>query len=260
MTDEQLTIDDALKPDDPAEDATGEAEAEPETVEAEAEQTEESESSSVEDSEEAAPPAEPSEPAEQMVPVKAVKSEREKRQAAERERDELRRKVEELEKPPAEEPKPKTSVFDDEEKAFEERLSDAELKRLSDRYDMSQALAEDKWGEDKVAEAAKTFETLVKDDPSLGKRILDARLPYYEMMRIVESHEKRAEAEDPEALRERIRAEEREKLKAEMEAGPAAERKERESLTPSLASARSSGPGTKQDPPRIERAEEVYPE
>ena len=239
MADDDFTIEDALAPPEEPE-ATGEEpkveETPPETPEAEAEET-----PAVESVEEPETPSEETVEEPQTVPVKALTSERDKRQQAERERDELRAQLDAQNKPPEEDPKPKTSVFDDEEKAFDERLSDADVKRHSDRYDMSQALAESDqfWGEEKVAEAVKTYKGLVESNPALAQRMFDARLPYFEMMKIVDEHEKLAEIQDPEALRAKIRAEERAKLEQEQKDRQTAGQQQREDVTPSLASGRS---------------------
>ena len=256
MTEDQFTIDDALAPD--TDDATGEADVE--AQETATETPTESEAAETPVADETATPAEETDTGPRQVPVKALTSEREKRQAAERDRDELRKQLEALKKPPEEDPKPKTSVFDDEEGFRKELMSEAEIARHSDRYDISQALAEDKWGADKVAEAAETYKELVKSNPQVVGRMFEALLPYYEMMKIVEEHQKLQELEDPDALRERIRAEERAKLEKEAQDRQAAERNKRDSVTPSLASARSAGSGLDNTEPKIERAEEVFPD
>lgn len=189
--------------------------------------------------------------------VKAVMTEREKRQAAERERDELRKKLEAQ----AEE-QPRTSVFEDEAKWQKEFDQSVEQRVQNIRYDMSQRLAEKEYGADKVGQAMEAFKSIAEQDKALAAEVFEDPLPYFKMIEIVERQEKakRLEELDSDAYREKLKAEMREELMKELEAQKAEKASKREGLTPSLASARSSGVGTETDAePKIERAEEVFP-
>lgn len=249
---DELSLDEALSAEEPAEDATGETE----EVEAKAEEAvEETETEDKADTEtDSETPAE-TKPKTDEEPwhVKAVMTEREKRQAAERELAELRKKLETEER----EQKPKTSVFDNEDDFRSELLQEFELERQNDRYAMSKALAVDKFGEAEVDKAMETFKGLVESDSEVGKRIFESPLPYFEMMKVVEKHEKAKELENIDDYREKIRAEEREKVRKELEAEQDAKAKKREGLTPSLASARSSGGNEETD--HLMTVEEVLP-
>ena len=181
-------------------------------------------------------------------------SEREKRQAIERERDELKQKLSEREAAD----KPKTSVFEDEAKWSQERREEIQLQLDNQRYSLSHELAVDKFGREKVDQAFEAFKALSAENKELAGQVFDAPLPYFEMVRIIERQEKAKELENIDEYRERIRAEERQKLIEEQQAEAEAKIKKREGITPSLASARSTG-GTK-DTDHLMTAEELLPE
>lgn len=168
--------------------------------------------------------------------LKAVLDEREKRQAAQREAEELRKQLE-----ATKQPKPKTSVLEDEGKFRNELLQDFETRLVNDRLNMSQALAEREFGKDVVTEKVKIFKELASENPELRNRFASASLPYHELVSIVDKHKEVKEMENIDAYREKIRAEEREKLLKEFEAKKQGEAKTRDSITPSLASRRSAG-------------------
>ena len=205
-----------------------------ETVEAEAEAPETTEATE----EQAAPPA--AEEKDQSWHLKAVLDEREKRQAAQREAQELRDQLEALKKG---EEQPKTSVFEDEAKFRTELLTDVTQREWNNRLEISQGLAEDKWGAEKVAKATEEFKVLAKENPDLLREVQSAKLPYYAVVGIVDRHEKAKALEKLTApqyeaeMKAKIRAE----VEAELKAKHEAEDAKRESITPSLASRRSAG-------------------
>lgn len=182
--------------------------------------------------------------------LKAVMDEREKRQAAQKELEELRKKYE-----TKDENKKSTSVFEDEDGFRNELLQELESSRWNDKLNMSQALAEREFGSDVVAEKVTAFKELAEKNPDIRNRFAQAALPYHEMINIVEQHEKAKEIENVDEFREKIRAEEREKLRKELEDQQGKQDKKREAITPSLASRRSKG-GTS-EPVSIESLEDV---
>jgi hypothetical protein len=184
---------------------------------------------------EAAPPA-----AEKKEPeswhLKAVLDEREKRQAAQRELEELKKQIE-ASKPA----KQKTSVLEDEGKFRNELLDDMESRLVNDRLNMSQALAEREFGKDKIADKVKAFRELASQNPELRNRFANAPLPYHELVSIVDKHNEVKEMENLDVYKEKLRAEIRAELLKESEAKAAGVEQKRESITPSLAGKRSAG-------------------
>lgn len=172
--------------------------------------------------------------------LKAVLDERDKRQAAQREAQQLREQLDELKKG---KDAPKTSVFDDEGKFRSEILTDIEQSRLNDKLNMSQALAEDKWGADVVAAKVKVFSELAKESPEIRAEFRDAALPYHAMVRIVDRHEKAKELENlgSKDYEDKLRATIRSELEAELKAKQDELAAKRNSISPSLATKRSEG-------------------
>jgi hypothetical protein len=182
----------------------------------------------------ATPVAEKKEP--EAWHLKAVLDEREKRQAAQKELEELRKQI--AANQPA---KPKTSVLEDEGKFRNELLDDMETRLVNDRLNMSQALAEREFGKDVIAEKVKAFRELASQNPELRNRFSAAPLPYHELVSIVDKHNEVKEMENVDAYREKLRAEIRAELLKESEAKAAGVEQTRKSITPSLAGKRSAG-------------------
>lgn len=248
MTDE-LSLDDALAPDpEETEQTTGEAETEEtETEVQETEETEESES-------ESAKPADS--PSDGHVPLKALTAEREKRQAAERKLAELQAQS----KPESEESKPKTSVFEDEEKAWDERLRERDMESHSRFLDLSREMAADTFGEEVVSKSWDIFYERAQENPEIAQKALNSAHPYKTIVKMVEGWEKETRLESLDDEIAKAKAEGKAEALRELQAQQEAQAQSRNSVTPSLASARSAESGTKPDPIRIETAEEVFPE
>ncbi len=234
----------APEPETAPEPATGDKPAEPPVEEAKAEG----------EPPEAEPDSTP-EPEKKDEPwhITAVMDEREKRQKAQKELDELRKELESLKGDKAEKP----SVFENEEGFRNDLLSEAQENWLNDRLNMSQALAEREYGKDKVAESIETFRTLAQDNPDLRTKFSTAALPFHELMDIVSKHNELKAMENVDDYRAKIRAEERAKLEEEMKAKLAAESQKRDAITPSLASARSSGGGN-EEPTEVGTVEDIF--
>jgi len=160
--------------------------------------------------------------------------EREKRQAAQRELEELRKKYETKDEPT-------TSVFDDEGKFRNELLGKFEQTLLNEKLNMSQALAEREYGADVMAEKIEVFRELAATNQEFRNRFASAALPFHELVKIVDQHNEAKQMENIEEYRAKIRAEERAALLKEIELEKEGKDKKRNSLTPSLASKRSSG-------------------
>jgi hypothetical protein len=225
---EELSLDDALANPEPGEVKEAPATEAPDTTEATTETKETVETK------EAAPPA--AKPKEEAWHLTAVMDEREKRQAAQRELEELKKQLE-----AAKTPKQKTSVLEDEDKFRNEFMEEVRNDLMNERLNMSQAFAEREFGKDVVAEKVKTFKELAANNPELRARFASAPLPFHELVSIVNKHAELKELENVDAYKEKLRAEVRAELLKESEEKQQGEAKKRESITPSLASKRSAG-------------------
>jgi arylsulfatase A-like enzyme len=163
--------------------------------------------------------------------------EREKRQQAKHEADSLRRKVAELEAQMR--PQPKTvDLIEDPEGFARQQQQMLQTAILQDRYERSLDAAREKHGEDKVQEviaffndpkhAPKSSEFVRQPDP------FRAAFRYYEEQREVEQVRT---AGGLTAMQDRIRAEIREQILAEMSGAP-----KPATPPPSLSGAASPGP------------------
>lgn len=236
----ELTLDQVFAPDeskDEPEQTTGE-ESDSTTVEAESaeEEAEAKSDAEAESEDEASTPEE--EKKEEPWHITAVMDEREKRQAAQKRVEELEKQLKELQKGGDDD---SVSVFDDEKKFAERILNDVDQKVLNRTLNMSQAIAEREFGKDTVAEKLAAFKDMASDNQELLQRVYDAPSPYHELIDIVDKHEKAKEMENIDEYREKVRAEERAKLEKEFQEKLESEGKKREAVTPSLASARSTG-------------------
>ncbi len=185
--------------------------------------------------------------------IAAVMDEREKRQKAQEEAENLRKEIEALKGDKTE----KTSVFDNEEGFRNELLTEFDQQRINDRLNMSQALAEREFGKDKVAEAVESFRGLAEGNAELSNRFASAPLPYHELMDIVSKHNELKALENVDEYKDKLRAEIRAEIEAEAKAKADKDTETREAITPSLASARSTGGND--EPLHLESVEEVLP-
>jgi len=159
----------------------------------------------------------------------AVMDEREKRQKAVKEAEELREKLKAFEKPEDD-----VSIFEDEAawKAAQEEKVQQDLRNAS--LNMSQAFAEETFGEDKVAKAAKWMQEEGQKSPYVVQQFNEAKLPFHKLVKLYDAEQERL---NPESLREKLKQELLEELQAEKEP----EKKPEKSIAPSLASKRSAG-------------------
>jgi hypothetical protein len=186
---------------------------------------------------------------EATVPVAAITGERERRQAAEKERDELRAKLEETEKTPP------TSVFTDEAK-FREEISQSFDHRLTNQsLNQSEFFAAREIGRDVLDAKIEVFKDLAENNAEIRARFAGAVSPYHELIDIVDQHEELEKMKDIDGYKARIRAEEREKIKAELEAEEREKAELRNTIPDSLVGDKSAGGltgGTWDGPPSTE--------
>lgn len=191
------------------------------------------------ESEDASEPVEEdstSESKDQPWQLKAVLDEREKRQKAQAEAEELRKRLADLEKP-----QERPSVLDDEDGFVSSLTKELDMRLLNERMDLSQEFAEREFGKSVVAEKFAAYKDLADKNPELRDRVRNARLPYHEVIAIVDQHEKMQQMENIDEFREKLKAEIRAELEAEAKSGREAGQAKRESITPSLAKSRSRG-------------------
>ena len=177
-----------------------------------------------------------------VVPRRALEDERHKRQSwvekasrAEAERDMLAKQLEELKKAPPPQVREERPPIDP--------SKDPHAALLNERLNISEMLARDKLGDEKVDLAVGEFEAASRADPTLVQRAFAQRSPYHWIVQEMERQRVQREmGDDPvkwqEGERARIRAEiEAERAKAdEPKVSPVA------GLPPSLASVRSASP------------------
>lgn len=165
----------------------------------------------------------------------AVKGERERRQAAERERDELRQQIESLQKPAAE-PESPASMWEDEEKwqaQFGSQI--ASQAALNARLDTSEMLARRDHKED-FDQMKELFMTLANESPAIAQQALKDPDPWERAYQIAKNHSTMQElgATDLATMREKLR----EELMAEMAASTPATR---QTAPPTLSGERNVG-------------------
>jgi hypothetical protein len=214
-----------------------------ETVEA---TTAEAETETAEPTEEASPASDVT------VPMSVVHGERDRRQAAEKERDDLRAKLE------ASSQTEPTSVFEDESK-FRSEI-DAQINESMSNVALNQSefFARREFGSEELDGKIEKFKELVKDNDPLRQRFINATSPYHELVEIVDQHDELAKMEDMDAYRAKIRAEERAAVKKELEDEAAAKAKLRDSVPDSLVDEPSQGGLDSKTTEPLASAEELY--
>lgn len=218
-----------------------EAQAETEVVETEPTGVKEPEAEAVQAEAEPEQESSPEPDSSPHVPLSAVHGERDRRQAAEKERDDLRKQLE------AKNTKEPTSVFEDEKAFASEIKSDFNQTLTNHTLNQSEFFAEREYGKPQLAAKIETFKSLVESNPQYRDQFINAVSPYHELVTIVDNHTKLEQMQDLPAYEAKLRAE----IKAEVEAENAAKAKSkadlRESIPDSLARTASSGGLTASD-------------
>lgn len=215
--------------------AKAEAEAPEVEVKQEAEPVKEDVKPEAKKEADSSPESEPS-----MLPASVMHGERERRQAAERELKELRAKFAELEK---KEPEKRPSVFEDEEGAFQAYQQTITSTVTNELLNAGEQEAISQHGQEAVDAAVEWLQQTVASSPSLeaSVRSVPAMFLHRKAVELHKAELARAELADPDKLREKIRAEEREKLLKEQEKLEAAKKAKRDSIPTSLVGEDSKG-------------------
>ena len=185
----------------------------------------------------ASPPEVKPEEQPHTVPISAILDEREKRQLAQRELEETRRKLAEYEAAkahPAPDPAEDPRAF----AAYQQQQVQQVL--WNERLNMSEAMARQSHGNEVVDAAREAFAAAVKSSPALYAEMQRQPNPY---SYVVQWHQRQKMLDeigpDPAAYRARLM----EQIKAEMaaQAAPGAPTTPKQNLPPSMASAPSAG-------------------
>lgn len=185
----------------------------------------------------AAPPAAPVIPP-GYVPITALMDERDKRQAREREADELRRYREDQEAKAKAAPPPDFFEKPDERLAYERQTLQHAL--WNERLNMSEMLARQAHGDDVVAAAQESFAAAARKNPGLHMELRSQANPYGF---VVQWHKRQEFLTDVGSDPDAWRAKERERLRAEIAAETQQQVPPRQVVPGSLARAPSAGPG-----------------
>ena len=158
--------------------------------------------------------------------------EREKRQKWQKKAEELEEKLKATETTEDD-----VSIFEDESawKAKQDEKVQQETRNVA--LNMSQAFAEEVYGEEKVAEATKWMQDEGVKSPYIVNEFNAAKLPFHKLVKL---HEAEQERLNPEAYKAKLKAEILKEIKSEV----AAEEPETP-IKPSLASKRSAGEPSK---------------
>ena len=196
--------------------------------------------------------ASPASEIETKVPISAMHGERDRRQAAEKERDELKAQLDESNKV---EP---TSVFVDEEKFRQEIASELNQKLTNASLNQSEFFAGREFGKDVLEQKIEKFKTLIETNPDLKQRFVNAISPYHELVDIVDKHDELAKMDDLDAYKAKLKAEAKAEVKAELEKEAKDKTELRDSVPDSLVGDASVGGLESTDAEPLASAKDVY--
>jgi len=208
------------------------AEVPAEVVEAEPETTETPEVEVIETKDVVEPEESTTDSKEESWTFSQAMDEREKRQKWQKKAEELEEKLKATETTEDD-----VSIFEDESawKAKQDEKVQQETRNVA--LNMSQAFAEEVYGEEKVAEATKWMQDEGVKSPYIVNEFNAAKLPFHKLVKL---HEAEQERLNPEAYKAKLKAEILKEIKSEV----AAEEPETP-IKPSLASKRSAGEPSK---------------
>lgn len=195
----------------------------------------------------AAPPA-VSEPREDgRIPIAAMLDEREKRQAAQREAEDLRRKLAAYE---AQKAQPAPDFYDDPEARLQAERAQVHNALWNERLNTSELVARQAHGEETVNAAREAFMSEAQQNPALAVELRRQQHPYDFVVNWHRRQRVLAEVgTDPAAYRAKIETEVRERVLAEL---AAAQPQKPAAPPPSLAAAPSVGSNSQAIPSPFE--------
>lgn len=183
----------------------------------------------------ASPPEAPKSEA-HMVPISAILDEREKRQIAQREAEDLRRKVAEYE---ANNAAPQPPDPEQDPRGFAAHQQ-AQVQHLlwNERLNMSEAMARSAHGDDIVDAARDAYMTAMKNSPAMQAELQRQANPYGYVVQWHKRQQVLADVgDDPEAFRQKVISD----YLASNPAAAAAQPAPKPNLPPSMAAAPSAG-------------------
>jgi len=203
-------------------------------VEATEEVTEEpkGEKQEAEASEQVESPSPETTPEPATVPLSALHGERERRQALERQLQELQQAQQR--------PEP-TSVFEDEQRFRQEVEQSVRGELVTTLLAQSRSHAVREHGSELVDQAERWFEQAAPDAPALIQRFHQSGNDYHEVVDLYQKHLKAEALNDVDAVEARLRAEIEEKVRAEIAAETSEKQKVLDSIPKSLAGDASKG-------------------
>lgn len=178
------------------------------TGEVETEAEPEAEVEAKEEPEEETKDASPASEDETKVPLSAMHGERDRRKAAERERDDLKSQLDDSKKADP------TSVFEDESKFRDEIHTDLNQTLTNHTLNQSEFFAAREIGRDKLDQKIEIFKTLVENNPEIRQRFASAVSPYHELIDIVDQHDEMEKMKDLDGYKATLKAEARAEVKA----------------------------------------------
>ncbi len=187
---------------------------------------------------------------ETQVPLSAMHGERDRRKTAEKERDELKAKLEEK--------APLTSVFEDENKFRQEVHDDFNQSLTNQALNQSEFFVADKIGRDVLDKKIEVFKNLAESNPEIRQRFANAVSPYHELVSIVDQHDELEKLKDLDGYKAKLKAEAKAEVKAELEAEGKAKDELRASIPDSLTGDASAGGLTSKDWGGPAKAEDIY--
>ena len=161
--------------------------------------------------------------------------ERDRRKAAERERDEFKAKLDDSKKADP------TSVFEDEGKFRDELHTDLNQALTNQSLNQSEFFAAREIGRDKLDQKIDIFKTLAENNPEIRQRFATAVSPYHELIDIVDQHDELDKMKDMDSYKAKLKAEVKAEVKAEIEADGKAKTELRDSIPDSLVDETGKG-------------------
>ncbi len=189
---------------------------------------------------------------ETQIPLSAYTEQRSKRQAVEKERDDLRAELDKSTQTPP------TSVFEDESKFRSEISAQIDQGMSNVILNQSEFFARREFGSEHLDKQIEIFKELVKDNEPLRLRFINATSPYHELDDIVKQHDELKQMEDMDGYRAKIRAEERVKAEKDIQDEATGKKALRDSVPDSLVDEPSKGGLDSKTAEPLAAAEDIY--
>ena len=161
--------------------------------------------------------------------------ERDRRKAAERERDEFKAQLADSKKTDP------TSIFEDESKFRSELQTDLSQALVNQSLNQSEFFVAREIGRDKLDQKIDIFKTLAENNPEIRQRFSNAVSPYHELIDIVNQHDEMGKMKDLDGYKAKLKAEAKAEVVAELEAQGKVKDELRDSVPDSLVNDTGKG-------------------